>query len=68
MKKISILSLFLALFLMSCGGSTSNQQTDSQSVEEVLKLDSLSTELETTINEIDQSESELDAALDELND
>ncbi len=68
MKKICILNLFLALFLLSCGGPTSNQSTDSQTIKEINTLDSLNSELETTIQEIDQSEADLNAALEGLDD
>ncbi len=68
MKKFCFLSLLFSLFLISCGSSPSNQNTDNQTIKEVTTLDSLNNELEATIQEIDKSETDLDAALEELDD
>ena len=68
MKKIIAICLFLAAFVFSCGESKPTESADSQAIEEAQTLDSLSIGLEQTIQEIDKSEAELKAALEDLDD
>ena len=68
MKKIIAICLFLAAFVFACGESKPAESTDSQAIEEAKILDSLSMGLEQTIQEIDESEAELKAALEDLDD
>ncbi len=72
MKKI-IGTVFVLALLTSCGGGDESNETTDMSPEEVEtvtaevnSIDSMSVVLEEAANEIEQSVSKLDAALNEL--
>lgn len=70
MRKL-LMSLMMAIpfFLMSCG-SSNDKPKDNEAIEvlkkEIVTLDSISTELEKTQEEIKNASEDLDAALEEL--
>ncbi len=66
MKNLLFLLLLSVGILLSCKSETSKQVPDNQLVKEITQLDSVNEDLENAIREIDQSEAELEAALEDL--
>ncbi|MCB9286467.1 MAG: hypothetical protein H6560_04045 [Lewinellaceae bacterium] len=70
MKKSTLFNLLVALWaiglLLSCGGGGQQQVEEEQLHTEIQQLDSISTELDTVIENIEQNTEELKDALDAL--
>lgn len=67
MKNSILLTLFALLLFASCGdSSTSKTNDETVSIEQVEKLDSLSTEMDDVTKEIDDNTKALEDALSEL--
>ena len=67
MKNSIFFTLFALFLFASCGGSSTKKTTDETvSIEEVEKLDSLSTEMDDVAKEIDDNAKALEDALSDL--
>ncbi len=70
MKNLILTTSMFALFLLGCGGNAEQQAQEeaeaAQLQEEIETIDSLSTELETLKNDIEESSENLDELLNEL--
>ena len=66
MKKILFALSALALFAISCSNGAEVKQQEEALKTEIMELDSLSTDLETTIDGIEAAGAAVEAALNDL--
>ena len=68
MKKILFVFTILSIFIFSCSNADDTKAKEAEEAikTEIIALDSLSTELDATIEGIEQSKAELEDALNDL--